>query len=104
MLAERILQVYPLFLDSIRTPVPMATGINATARTPDSPKEGNVLTINESPSSVEGHGTVTGNQPIDPPSAEGHKGVLFFSFRSSHCLNAHQRHRCDHQWTSKQRR
>ena len=39
--------------------------------------EGYALTpINESPTSIEGHGTVTDDQPIDPPSAEGHKGTF----------------------------
>ena len=32
--------------------------------------------INESPTSIEGHGTVTGDQPIDPPSTEGHRGTF----------------------------
>jgi len=51
---------------------------SATDTTSASPKaEEDVLApINESPTLTEGHGTVTDDQPIDPPSAEGHRGTF----------------------------
>jgi hypothetical protein len=45
--------------------------------------EGDILITNDSPSSIEGRGTVTDNlQPINPASVEGHEGTLtrLFSF------------------------
>ena len=44
---------------------------------PSAKTEGYVLSpINESPTSIEVHDTVTDDQPIDPPAAEGHRGTF----------------------------
>jgi len=57
--------------------------------------EGYALTpVNESPTSIEGHGTMTDNQPTNSASAEGHIGTFarFFLlfFYSSRYLIVHQ--------------